>query len=590
MQIMTKFKVSENGINRAWFWIGAFFLLVFYEFRITEVQVPTIIHDEIGYWANAAYFAGYDWSGAISQMSYFGYGVGLALSLFMRIFKDPIITYQAVMQFFVFLLLCSYFMAYRLAGDLFPKVSKQLITLSCIISVCYPSYIMNARIAWSEHVLFFLTWFAVWLLHSYVKKQHIIKALSFALVLGYLYMCHQRTIGTVFLAIVFVFFMTIKGKVKKRDFIFISLFLVMMLVVHKFIKEDIQNNLWNKTSDRGISVNANDYTGRFESLVWVLSNYGIGSLLVSVVGKFFYIIAASFGILTESVIFMFINIKRCWKRKIVDDCDCTILFSYALVIGAVGLNIIVTMGLGGRIDGLIYGRYMEHVFSPAIMLGICSLVERKLDFRHIWSVNIFILVLSCFVFVFYNRYEYNGYLGVCAVSTCWAYENVGEGLFVFFCCLMTVLVYTLFAMIWKAGKEKIALVIVLTCFLINGVYARDLMYGIESNNKNMIQVADMITQFDTKMNIYVIRGDAPYTYLGMEVLQYILPDYKMDFVKEEDIESLTGEYILFTEEVNSIFLQQNEYMGGVYNGWKMYVPSNSKLYNEMIQNEFERIY
>ena len=65
------------------------------------------------------------------------------------------------------------------------------------------------------------------------------------------------------LAIVFVFFMTIKGKVKKRDFIFISLFLVMMLVVHKFIKEDIQNNLWNKTSDRGISVNANDYAGRF---------------------------------------------------------------------------------------------------------------------------------------------------------------------------------------------------------------------------------------------------------------------------------------------------------------------------------------
>ena len=83
---------------------------------------------------------------------------------------------------------------------------------------------------------------------------------------------------------------------------------------------------------------------------------------------------------------------------------------------------------------------------------------------------------------------------------------------------------------------------------------------------------------------------SPYTYLGMEVLQYILPDYKMDFVKEEDIESLIGEYILFTEEVNSIFLQKNEYMGGVHNGWEMYVPSNSKLYSEMIQNEFELIY
>lgn len=579
MQNMNFKSTFKGKDSKTWFIIGLVFLVIIYEIGITDIQVPTIVHDEIGYWAGAAYYAGYDWSGSLSYMSYFGYGAGLILSLFMRAFKEPVVVYQVVMQFFVLLLALSYFMAYMLARDLFPDISRFFRVTACVAAVCYPTYIMNARIAWSEHFLFFFTWVNLFVFHSYIKKPNCLKIILCSISLGYLYMLHQRTIGMVILIFLYIIYLVIKsGKVRKLDFLIFTFCLIVMLFVHRYLKLDIQQNLWYKLENKSVSVSGNDYGGRVKSFFYVIRNYGIQAILVSFFGKSFYIVVGSIGVLIESAIFFVHCIKRVWIDKEIHKSDYSIIYVYLLVAGAIGLNIIATMGVVGRVDGLIYGRYMEHAFSPLIMIGICSLSKRQIKGKYIAAVNLFIMVLCLIVYYIYNVYNFSGYLGVCAGGTLWAYSNVGEFDFVFFSGLITALVLTLLYICWNKDKVKyLGVIIVIALYSMNGIYLREQMKHIEDNNKSMIPLADRISNVGIEAEIYVVRGELPYAYLYMEVLQYLLPEYKMFFIQNEDIGQLNGNYYLMVEEEKDEYEELHECIGTEYIGWKIYIPQNSEL-------------
>lgn len=63
--------------------------------HLGSIEFFTVLDDEFGYWGNAAYLAGLDWSGVISEIPYYSYGYSLLLVPLFFIFDNPIHMYKA---------------------------------------------------------------------------------------------------------------------------------------------------------------------------------------------------------------------------------------------------------------------------------------------------------------------------------------------------------------------------------------------------------------------------------------------------------------------------------------------------------------
>ena len=58
------------------------------------LNAPVILPDEFGYWAQAAAMTGRDWSGTVSQFSWYSFGYGLLMFPFMAVIQDPTTIHQ----------------------------------------------------------------------------------------------------------------------------------------------------------------------------------------------------------------------------------------------------------------------------------------------------------------------------------------------------------------------------------------------------------------------------------------------------------------------------------------------------------------
>ena len=71
-------KLMEAGRRRCFFfqYLLLFAILIFciYQYSIHKIFGFSLSPDEFGYWASAAEWVGYDWSGAASIGSYYSFG------------------------------------------------------------------------------------------------------------------------------------------------------------------------------------------------------------------------------------------------------------------------------------------------------------------------------------------------------------------------------------------------------------------------------------------------------------------------------------------------------------------------------------
>lgn len=358
--------------------------------------------DEFGYWSVAGALLGYDWSEITSIGSYYSYGYGILLVIFLKLFKDAVIAYRAAIFFNMMLQCISIPIIYRVLTDLFPTEQKNTRQMAAVISCLYPAWIFYTQTTMAESLLYFLFILAAFLFMEFLKKPNLIRGGFFVLILIYCYFVHMRSIGIIVSGVLTVLIWIIskrKNEISKKVWL-IPLFILGLFAVSFIIKNLVVGKLYSSVSANVLSWN--DYSSVPERIHRIIAGKGMIYFLKDIAGKLFYIGIATYGL---AYIGLFLALRQCIKSltKVKDKTaaatDIFWIYIFLAALFEFGVELVYLGGASSpnnvRIDLFLHGRYMDFCLPLYIGIGICDLTfEKKLPAK---AISVFALTLLLFI-------------------------------------------------------------------------------------------------------------------------------------------------------------------------------------------------
>ena len=281
--------------ERVEFFVFLAVLLVIQSVFVNRLSTFFVLDDEFGYFSNAAYFAGLDWSSAVNHIAYYSYGYSLLLTPLFWIFDTSAVIYKAAIVLNVLLIGGCYCIAKLTAKKLAPALSGRLLNVVCFVVCLYPSYIAMSKIAHTETLQYFLFWLITYTVLSVSEKPKVWKTALLALAAVYMYSVHQRSLGTFIAVVIVIIVMFFKRRINWKHLISFAGVIAVCYIAHTLIKGELIENM------RGSSAasTTNDFGYMTSRLGYILSLPGIKNLLKRTSGQLYYLTAASliFGLL-----------------------------------------------------------------------------------------------------------------------------------------------------------------------------------------------------------------------------------------------------------------------------------------------------
>lgn len=371
LKIKNIIKTGNIGLLVAF--IIAISLIVIVQSRhIGSLYAPWVNNDEIGYWGSAAYFAGYNWSEILKYGAYYSYGYGFMLFPLFILFEDPVMLYRAAIILNIIFMIIVFLIAYRIVRLLYDSISQYMSILLALIALLTTNVVTYAEIAWSETLILVLTWFAVFSFIKYLRSLTKMYLLLFTLCNIYIYMVHQRMLGLVIASSLMIIFCTFKKKISFRHMIYYFIILSIGIAVSTVVKNDIQSTLWEGTNYVS-TIGINDYTGQIGKLKAIFNSvFDFGQFIIkSVIGKIFYLEFASLFLFLPGGYFF---IKKLKDRNYETE-EMAFFFMFLSVMGMLAVESIFVYN-PERNDGIIYGRYVETLVGPLILMTFANLLNQ----------------------------------------------------------------------------------------------------------------------------------------------------------------------------------------------------------------------
>lgn len=358
--------------------IGSLILLIFTLRYITQFNVPVVIHDEFGYWANAAFFAGKDWSGVSSLSPYYSYGYSLILTPLFYIFKNPTMMYKVAIILNMLFNILALFISYRCICLLLKKDECKFIAFSCLITSLYGSTLLNIFITWCEPLLYLMYWISIYFIIN-LKKRNVKYYIGYAIVLTSMYIIHQRTIGIFICGISIIWLLAILKYTDRECIIFFTITIILCLFIHILIKRNITDALWNNYITNYVE-NANNYQGQLNKIIDLTKNFkGIFKVIRGFFSRYFYLIIS-----TGSVIFYgFLQIIRKMLKLHWKISNIYVEIYLVLCLFVTVLISSIYFYKAERLDTVLYGRYSEFTIAPIMILGFVLLKNMIFNKKHV---------------------------------------------------------------------------------------------------------------------------------------------------------------------------------------------------------------
>jgi len=349
-----------------------------------------LVSDEGGYIGNAREFI-YGYNYHSQSITYPGYSILLAPIFWItndleKAYPLIHILNAALMSFIpVFLYKITEAFAPKL-----PKLYKYMIAISVSL---YPSYIVFSNLAMSEALfipLFLLTVVLVFQLAQSPKKIKLWLCLIFSSL--FLVLTHPRGFAVLpgLLLILAINLTTVLSQRKKITKILI-LFLVILLSTILLLMLPLK------------------FFGSYSyNIDLILESYLVTNAffnqLITITGSLIYLIFSTYGLIIPGLIFSISCLKKILiclkKRQPLSTQDHVIIYSLSTFIVTLVITTIKrNTELLSRGDYLLYGRYIEQIFAPLLILGIVKIAQKKIKKKHliISIMTIFILILCFYI-------------------------------------------------------------------------------------------------------------------------------------------------------------------------------------------------
>lgn len=518
-------------------------------YRINEQIAPIILMDEFGYWSNAAFFAGLDWSEINQFNNYYSYGYSIFLALLIKVFGTSSFLYKSAILLNIIMMVFTFLMLRQIGKIMFPKISDKLITICSFITILYPSFQANIHIAWSETALVCFFTSAFYLLLMYLKKKKILCLYLFLSNCFFCYIIHQRCLGILFAGVFILVVLTCNENISIKKLLCMLLLLLGLVIGHSYIKNILLSEVF--VSATNSSANANDYSSIFEHII-VWSNYeGIKKLFFSVLGKLLYLFIATMGLLPMSIIYFFdskmewrslFKVKKINKGQIVAIFLILSLFFTVMIASVFTLNAM-------RLDVLVYGRYTEWLLAPFILIGLLFLYKNLKGRKYLWKVGTIILFLCCIVMQEYIRHpEWDTFFDICSLVMAYFRKFDRNSYSFLFLAALGCATFILLASVTKKKNMYIFIVILYLVWILPcSWWCINRVLGSNYRSEICLQMDEYISEEDKIYFVY----DGTESLWYVADLQVMNPYLKFINIDAKQIQEVSGYILVSSYNVNN---------------------------------------
>ena len=526
-----------------------------------------IINDEFGYWGIAASFAGKDWSELLSITPYYAYGYSMIVTWLYHIFDDPTVIYRAALVMNVIMIVFSFWIAYKCGKKMFPHLSSECILLVCFAITVYSNNMIQAKIAWTETILYMLYWLSLYMFLLIIEKSKIKYIVIFSCINAFMYFVHQRTLGVIITSSLMIIVLLTAKKISVKQFILYCCIMVALLMVGEKIKAYIIEGLFTSKELAAM----NNYSGQVSKVSDIFHSIkGFSLLIQSILGKLFY-----FGLSTFLVGFvaLFLLVKQSLfggieflksKLKIIDDRTMIALYLLLSFTATFMIAAISMYQPYGRLDLLLYGRYMEFAIGPLLLIGVIAVIQKKVNIRFYIISIISLILVAIMVNSIYLSLETNVYNGICISALVYFFDNMRQvnGLAYQIVITMIVIVSLIIILLYIGKPRRNISLVVVILLAVSWIKLGD-YNGVENLQKSVKtkvkKIAEKIEMLESPYDIYVLEDETGVNSIAKYV-QYYLPDVIVHIIDNVDMEKENAIYITDSDSQmlckNSIVLEK----------------------------------
>ena len=545
-------------------------ILIIGLYNLPNEKVIYITSDELGYWAAAAHFAKLDWSGVSSMWPYYAYGYGMLLAPIYMITKNAIWVYRIAIVLNALFLCGSFIVLNELGQRMLRNMGKKFILLVSFCITLYSSSVFFAHMTMTEPLLWFGFCCLALLLLDLIKNPKKINCIFSAILLAYLYMVHRRVVFVIISSAMLMLLLVFTKKIKVKHLMIWAGTLGVFLILSVILKNDITSALYTNP----VLAGGNDYAAQTDKVVAIFTLEGFKQLCTSILGKIYYLGAASFFLFYWGIWFILKKVKRYLLAIIKKDSQLDgeeYIFLLLTFLGIMAISAITMMSFG-RIDILLYGRYIEFVMAPILLCGIYELYRNK----NRWKLfTIFIIIqisLTFLVFLVLKQWDPQGLVSPSIIGIYGMFKNNGNVEDKTFEFLVTAKVLAAsFGLCLLISKYRIRRVLYttlgilgLTCIWVNLG-----LKPIEDTEGRKEQIDSMAMAEEIKNNnggdiIYYVSNEVDrgcgYDYTYIAYVQFLLPDRQVKCIDYSELESVDkAKYVITMSESSSVHQLSGSY-------------------------------
>lgn len=523
--------------------------------NLTNFGIPVILLDEFGYLSNGAFLSGYDWSGVESFNAYYSYGYSIFIAIALKIFTNSIYAYRALIVFNSCLFVMCYWMADSCLRMLYPGHNKDLISLVAVVATCTPTIITNTHLAWAETLIVFYCWLSMYLLLKHLKTKQIRWIVGFVITLFLEYVTHQRSIGLLVSGIVVIAYLLISRRVKLRYAIVFVAILVAFYLAHKYLKTTIKSNLYKPIETDNTMSSTNDYSSMLPFLqqyhllegVWPETVYSFFGKIVSFLLSTFLLWGFGFCELVKDV---FRKTVSSFKEKRLAYDDKSIFYVYVLLFNLAAFAItVITCIFSQRLDGLVYGRYIEWVQGIVAGIGLIKVLDGKNVRKNTFIICGILVILAKYETMYYKVHDISSFSWICSSVPELFYRISGESKNYLMLAVVVILVlYVLICLIQTYVSKNLSKYIVATIFCIIFLIVGNVVFlNVKGPHYRCQEIEHIQTIIDSDKKIK-FAGDDQIVLWYAASLQFLNRDTEISYISKDvekwDLNPSEGYYVI----------------------------------------------
>ncbi|MBD5456732.1 MAG: hypothetical protein HDR23_09780 [Lachnospiraceae bacterium] len=527
-------------------------------YGLSDLYAITIVNDEFGYVGMAAQMAGYDWTNLLSTSQYYSYGYGIILSLLFRIGLTGTAFFRAAIVLNVVLLEISFLITCYLADKMFDCKWNVMISLAINLYSCN---LMQCKLCWSETILYFLVWVWMLLIYQLSIKYDWKYLLGIVVVSIYMYTVHQRCLSVIVATVGMVLILLVNGHLSRNNkckALLTLLFMIVLFLAVSKIKGAIIDNWYRAESTLERRIAVNDYGGQVNKVKQLVNIKMLVCLIFGMMGKLWAQAAAS-GML---ILFALVAALKSAIQKIVgmirekrilklEQQEIIIYAATLLFLGAwmvASIYKVATLS-NQKYSVIIMTRYIDYIAGPMLLTGFCILIHYKDYLKDIIFSFVVMVGLTIVTYFQFTRSYQSLFVSINIASIYPGVKNIPNDLRTVLVAGAAAMLFALILLIiMNMGIRKgninlgigIVSILVMGIFAYNGAAEAHYFTGYKQEEvvEYLLPVIDYMEERNWNGTIYYVREEDNYGYNFLKILQFMLPEQKIELVEESEIPSL----------------------------------------------------